>query len=194
MFDWKEKAQVAFQLLIRKLCNAPILALPEGSENFVVYCDASHKGLGVILMQKENVIAYVSRELKVHEKNYTTHDLELGEKYATTSSGLSYDYWVNLPKKILSAQSKARKEENFINEDLIEKLSKVHSTFHVSNLKKCLADETLAILLDEIQVDDKLYFIKDPVKIMDREVKCLKRSCIPNVKVCWNSRRGPEFT
>nr|GFB03074.1 putative reverse transcriptase domain-containing protein [Tanacetum cinerariifolium] len=61
-----------------KLCSAPILALPEGSEDFVVYCDASHKGLGAVLMQREKVIAYASRQLKVHEKNYTTHDLELG--------------------------------------------------------------------------------------------------------------------
>ncbi|GJT15197.1 putative reverse transcriptase domain-containing protein [Tanacetum coccineum] len=61
-----------------KLCSAPILALPEGSEDFVVYCDASHKGLGAVLIQKEKVIAYASRQLKVHEKNYTTHDLELG--------------------------------------------------------------------------------------------------------------------
>ncbi|GKF59494.1 putative reverse transcriptase domain-containing protein, partial [Tanacetum coccineum] len=73
-----EKAEAVFQLLKQKLCSAPILALPEGSENFVVYCDASHKGLGAVLMQKEKVIAYVSRQLKVHEKNYTTYDLELG--------------------------------------------------------------------------------------------------------------------
>ncbi|GKD14155.1 putative reverse transcriptase domain-containing protein [Tanacetum coccineum] len=77
-FDWGEKAKAAFQLLKQKLCSAPILALPEGSENFVVYCDASHKGLGAVLMQKEKVIAYASCQLKVHEKNYTTHDLELG--------------------------------------------------------------------------------------------------------------------
>nr|GEY48169.1 putative reverse transcriptase domain-containing protein [Tanacetum cinerariifolium] len=77
-FDWGEKAEAAFQLLKQKLCSASILALPEGSENFVVYCDASHKGLGAVLMQKEKVIAYASRQLKVHEKNYTTHDLELG--------------------------------------------------------------------------------------------------------------------
>ncbi|GJV61265.1 putative reverse transcriptase domain-containing protein [Tanacetum coccineum] len=64
--------------LTQKSVNAPILALPEGSENFVVYCDASHKGLGAVLMQKEKVIAYASRQLKIHEKNYTTHDLELG--------------------------------------------------------------------------------------------------------------------
>nr|GEY85392.1 hypothetical protein [Tanacetum cinerariifolium]GEZ30436.1 hypothetical protein [Tanacetum cinerariifolium] len=62
----------------QKLCNAPILALTEGSEDFVVYCDASHKGLGVVLMQREKVIAYATRQLKIHEKNYTAHDLELG--------------------------------------------------------------------------------------------------------------------
>ncbi|GJS84842.1 putative reverse transcriptase domain-containing protein [Tanacetum coccineum] len=77
-FDWGEKEEDAFQLIKQKLCSAPILALPEGSEDFVVYCDASHKGLGAVLMQREKVIAYASRQLKVHEKNYTTHDLELG--------------------------------------------------------------------------------------------------------------------
>ncbi|GJT05045.1 putative reverse transcriptase domain-containing protein [Tanacetum coccineum] len=77
-FDWSEKAEVAFQLLKQKLCSAPILALPEGSENLVVYCDASRKGLGTVLMQREKVIAYASCQLKIHEKNYTTHDLELG--------------------------------------------------------------------------------------------------------------------
>ncbi|GKA14766.1 putative reverse transcriptase domain-containing protein [Tanacetum coccineum] len=77
-FDWGEKEENAFQLIKQKLCSAPILALPEGSEDFVVYYDASHKGLGVVLMQREKVIAYASRQLKVHEKNYTTHDLELG--------------------------------------------------------------------------------------------------------------------
>ncbi|GKD17966.1 putative reverse transcriptase domain-containing protein [Tanacetum coccineum] len=78
-FDWGEKAKAAFQLLKKKLYSALILALPEGSENFIVYYDASHKGLGTVLMQKEKIIAYASRQLKVHEKNYTTHDLELGE-------------------------------------------------------------------------------------------------------------------
>ncbi|GJY65649.1 putative reverse transcriptase domain-containing protein [Tanacetum coccineum] len=78
--------------------------------------------------------------------------------------------------------------------ELPEKLSRVHSTFHVSKLKKCMADEPLAIPLDEIQVDDKLNFIEEPVEIMDREVKRLKQSRIPIVKVRWNSRRGPEFT
>ncbi|GKD82037.1 hypothetical protein Tco_1348876, partial [Tanacetum coccineum] len=78
--------------------------------------------------------------------------------------------------------------------ELLEQLSRVHSTFHVSNLKKCISNETLAIPLDEIQIDDKLQFIKEHVEIMDREVKCLKKSRIPIVKVHWNSKRGPEFT
>ncbi|GJT55915.1 putative reverse transcriptase domain-containing protein [Tanacetum coccineum] len=73
-----EKAKAAFQLLKQKMCSAPILALPEGSENFVVYCDASHKELGAVLIQREKVIAYASRQLKVHEKKYTTYNLELG--------------------------------------------------------------------------------------------------------------------
>ncbi|GJZ77240.1 putative reverse transcriptase domain-containing protein [Tanacetum coccineum] len=73
-----DKQEAAFQLLKQKLCSAPILALPEGSEDFVVYCDASHKGLGIVLMQREKVISYASRQLKVYEKNYKTHDLELG--------------------------------------------------------------------------------------------------------------------
>ncbi|GJX54230.1 putative reverse transcriptase domain-containing protein [Tanacetum coccineum] len=68
----------AFQLLKQKLCEALILALPEGNDDFVVYCDASHQGVGAVLMQREKVIAYASRQLKPNEENYTTHDLELG--------------------------------------------------------------------------------------------------------------------
>ncbi|GJR25561.1 putative reverse transcriptase domain-containing protein [Tanacetum coccineum] len=154
--------EAVFQLLKQKLCSAPILALPEGSENFMVYCDASHKGLGAVLMQKEKVIAYASRQLKVHEKNYTTHDLELGAVVFALKMWRHYLYgtkcvvftdhkslqhildqkelnmrqqwwlellsdydWLNLPKQILSAQSKSKKEENFINEDLHGMINKL---------------------------------------------------------------------
>ncbi|GKE03912.1 putative reverse transcriptase domain-containing protein [Tanacetum coccineum] len=78
--------------------------------------------------------------------------------------------------------------------DLPEELSMVHITFHVSNLKKCYADEPLAVPLDGLHFDDKLQFVEEPVEIIDREVKRLKRSRIPLVKVRWNSKRGPEFT
>ncbi|GJU31266.1 hypothetical protein Tco_1174855 [Tanacetum coccineum] len=78
--------------------------------------------------------------------------------------------------------------------ELPEQLSKVHCTFHVSNLKKYPANETLAIPLDEIQIDENPHFIEELVEIMDREVKRQKQSRIPIVNVRWNSRRGPEFT
>ncbi|GJS05289.1 putative reverse transcriptase domain-containing protein [Tanacetum coccineum] len=98
--------EFSFQLLKQKLCSAPILSLPEGSENFVVYCDASCKGLGTVLMQKEKVIAYASCQLKIQEKNYTTHELELGAV-------------------ILDAQVEARKEENYGTEDLCGMIKKL---------------------------------------------------------------------
>ena len=78
--------------------------------------------------------------------------------------------------------------------NLPPELSGVHATFHVSNLKKCLSDESLVIPIDEVRLDDKLHFIEEPVEIMNREVKKLRRSRIPIVKVRWNSKRGPEFT
>ncbi|GKC02615.1 hypothetical protein Tco_0994225 [Tanacetum coccineum] len=78
--------------------------------------------------------------------------------------------------------------------ELPPQLSRVHNTFHVSNLKKCLSDESLVIPLEELRVDDKLHFVEEPVEVMDREIKQLKRSRIPIIKVRWNSKRGPEFT
>ncbi|GJW57721.1 hypothetical protein Tco_0104452 [Tanacetum coccineum] len=78
--------------------------------------------------------------------------------------------------------------------ELPEELSRVHDTFHVSNLKKCYADEPLAVPLDGLHFDDKLQFVEEPVEIMDREVKQLRHSRVPIVKVRWNSKRGPKFT
>ncbi|GKG24997.1 putative reverse transcriptase domain-containing protein, partial [Tanacetum coccineum] len=78
--------------------------------------------------------------------------------------------------------------------ELPQELRKVHHTFHVSNLKKCYANEPLVMPLEGNHVDDKLQFVEEPVKIMEREIKRLKRSRIPLVKVRWNSRRSPDFT
>ncbi|GKB32795.1 putative reverse transcriptase domain-containing protein [Tanacetum coccineum] len=158
-FEWGDKQEATFQLLKQKLCSAPILALPEGSEDFIAYCDASKKSLGVVLMQREKVIAYASRQLKIHKKNYTTHDLELGAIVFALKIWRHYLYGtkcmvftdhkslrhiliqkelnirkerdqplrvralvmtigLDLPKQILNAQTEARKPENIKNEDV----------------------------------------------------------------------------
>ncbi|GJT15449.1 putative reverse transcriptase domain-containing protein [Tanacetum coccineum] len=280
-FDSGEEQENAFQTLKGKLCDAPILALLDGPEDFVVYCDASGLGLGCVLMQRGKVIAYASRQLKIHEKNYTTHDLELGvvvfalkiwrhylvpfEGYGenpdngrspsvkvkaerSRPSGLLQQHEIpngngkvitmNLVTKVLPNVDRGSwdvhlppVEFSYNNSyhssvrcapfealygrkcrspimwvevgevgpvayqlDLPEELNGLHDTFHVSNLKKCLADPTLKVPLDEIRVDAKLNFVEEPVEILEREFKKLKRSRIAIVKVWWNSKRGPEFT
>nr|GEY43612.1 putative reverse transcriptase domain-containing protein [Tanacetum cinerariifolium] len=110
-FEWGDKQEATFQLLKQKLCSAPILALPEGSEDFIVYCDALNKRLGAMLMQREKVISYASCQLKIHEKDYTTHDLELGAVVFALKIWRHY-------LKILNAQAKARKPKNIKKEDV----------------------------------------------------------------------------
>ncbi|GJX74300.1 putative reverse transcriptase domain-containing protein [Tanacetum coccineum] len=145
-FDKGEKEEAAFQTLKQKLCSASILSLPEGSENFVVYCDALHKGLGAVLMQKEKVIAYASRQLKVHEKNYTTHDLELG--VVVFALKIWRHYLLNLPKQILNAQTEARKEENFVNEDLQGMINKLEPH---SDRTLCLNNRSWILCFGELR-------------------------------------------
>nr|GFB89226.1 putative reverse transcriptase domain-containing protein [Tanacetum cinerariifolium] len=115
-FEWGEKQEAAFQLLKQKLCSVPILALPEGSEDFIVYCDASNKGLGAVLMQREKVISYASRQLKIHEKNYTTHDLELRAVVFALKIWRHYfdydcDIHYHLRKANVDADALSRKEQ-----------------------------------------------------------------------------------
>nr|GEU62024.1 reverse transcriptase domain-containing protein [Tanacetum cinerariifolium] len=232
-----------------------------GSEDFVVYRDASHKGLGDVLMQRENVIAYASRQLKVYEKNYTTHDFELGsvvfalkiwrhylygtkctvftdneslqhifdqkelnmrqrrwlellsdydsdiryhpEKANVVVDALSLKERIEPLQRIQAAQDRQksyadlkRKPMEFKVGDKVMlkvspwkgvvrfELSRVHHTFHVSNLKKCYADEPLVMPLEGIRIDDKLQFVEEPIEIIEREIKRLKRSWIPLVNVC----------
>nr|GEV03602.1 putative reverse transcriptase domain-containing protein [Tanacetum cinerariifolium] len=343
-FDWGDKQEASFHIINHKLCSASILALPEGSEDFVVYCDVSIKGLGAVIMKRENVIAYGSRQLKVHKKNYTTHDLELGAVVFALKIWKHYLYGTKctvftdhkslqriLDQKELNmrqlrrlellsdydckiryhpgkANTEAMKPENLKFEDVggmlienskdpekprKEKLEpradetlclnnrnfgngwerhlplvefSYNNSYHASikatpfqalygcrspiywaevrdaqltgpelihettvkivqikqriqaardhqksytdvrhkplefqagdrvMLKKYLSDAPLSISLDEVHIDDKLRFVEEPVEVMDHEVKRLKQSCIPIIKVRWNSRRGPEFT
>nr|GEV72865.1 hypothetical protein [Tanacetum cinerariifolium] len=125
MFEWGDKQEAVFQLLKQKLYSAPILALPEGSKDFIVYCDASNKGLGAMFMQKEKVISYASRQLKIHEKNYTTHDLELGAVVFALKIWRHYLYGTKCThsrsegtKHETTPMTKARKQENIKKEDV----------------------------------------------------------------------------
>ncbi|GJY61055.1 hypothetical protein Tco_0461712 [Tanacetum coccineum] len=172
-----------------------------------------------IMRQKEKLITYDFRQLKAYEKNYPTHDLELGE-IVDCECNIRYH-----PRKAIAAadalsrkeRAKPLRDENLHGMDR-ESETHIDRTLririrswlpHFGDLRKLImhgshksdyfihpgsADETLAIPLDEIQIDEKLHFIEEPVEIMDREVKCLKQSRILIVKVRWNSRRGPEFT
>ncbi|GKA94509.1 putative reverse transcriptase domain-containing protein, partial [Tanacetum coccineum] len=266
-FDWGDKQEAAFQLLKQKLCSAPILALPEGSEDFIAYYDASKKGLGAVLMQREKVISYASRQAGRNEKPLRVPGL------------LSEDYCWILPKRILKAQTEARKprtsrrgcsgvkaehqrpsgllvhlrylngsgnnitmdsSRSFLRKRIpMDKLARMvpkevvtKHGIHVSiicdrdprfasnfwrSLQKALGtsldmstayhpqtdgqSERTIQTLEDMQCSCVIDIgmmttsvVEEPVEIMDREVKQLRQSRVPIVKVRWNSRRGPEFT
>ncbi|GKD77393.1 putative reverse transcriptase domain-containing protein [Tanacetum coccineum] len=124
----------------------------------------------VLIKQRMQVPSRSKRAMPIGNESDVSS--RLGDEFGQTKSGGSCTTGLELPQE----------------------LSRVHHTFHVSNLKKCYADEPLVMPLEGIHVDDKLQFVEEPVEIMEREIKRLKRSRIPLVKVRWNSRRGPEFT
>ncbi|GKB03562.1 putative reverse transcriptase domain-containing protein [Tanacetum coccineum] len=279
-FDWDEEHELAFQTLKDKLYNVPVLALPNGPEDFMVYCDASGIGLGCMLMQrgklfsdydykiryhptKANMVAdALSRKEKVkptrvramnmtlqlsikdrilavqkevplkgdvrtmimdeaHRSKYSVHTeadkiyYNLRDSVRCASFEALYGrkcrspiMWAEVGEGVVHFRKKGKLAPRLVRPfdivekvgpmayrlDLPEELNGVHDTFHVSNLKKCLADPTLQVPLDKIQVDAKLNFVEEPVEMMEREFKKLKQSKIAIVKVRWNSKRRPEFT
>ncbi|GJS95163.1 putative reverse transcriptase domain-containing protein [Tanacetum coccineum] len=271
-FDWGEKDENAFQLIKQKLCCAPIMALPEGSKDFVVYYDASHKGLGGLILEaqikalkpenleKEDVGVMIKKDIPkeklepradgtlclngrswlpcygdlrsviMHESHKSKYSIHPGSEKMYQDMKKLY-WWPNMKADIATydrqksyADLKQKPTEFEVGDrvmlkvspwkgvvrfgkrgklnlryvrpfkvlakvgkvayrlELPQELSRVHHTFHVSNLKKCYADEPLVTLLEGIHVDDKLQFVEEPVEIMEREIKRLKRSRIPLVK------------
>ncbi|GJX74990.1 putative reverse transcriptase domain-containing protein [Tanacetum coccineum] len=269
-YVWGDEQDIAFRILKEKLCNALVLALPDGPDDFVVYYDASKQGFGSVLMQRGKVIAYIRCD-KMYEKferlalmacmkrdmaDWDTHlqlvEFSYNNNYHTAISitiRALYEAKLRSPEiwtkgKIETARV-ARKAMlirgvSLLNSkletecylrylhgrewyDLVRKeswhphiwtefeivervgpvayrlklpqeLSCVHDTFHVSNLKKCLAEPDVQVPLDEIEIDENLRFVEEPIEIVERDVKKLKRRRIPLVKVRWNSRQGQRIT
>nr|GEV64444.1 putative reverse transcriptase domain-containing protein [Tanacetum cinerariifolium] len=278
-FDWGEKQEAAFQSLKHNLYSAPILALPEGNEDFVVYCDASHKGLGTVLLKREKTEARKLENIKNEDvggmlvKNSKDPEKLRTEKLEPMRGWNSILEWQELvamlcikatpfealygrkcrspicwtevgeaqllgpelvketTEKIIQIKQRMQaardRQKSYADlKDMVmlkvspwkgvvhfgkrgklnpryvgpfkvldkvgtvayklklsQELSRVHNTFHVSNVKKCHADEPLAVPLDGLHFDDKLHFVEEPVEIVDQEVKWLKRIRIPLVKV-----------
>ncbi|GJX64401.1 putative reverse transcriptase domain-containing protein [Tanacetum coccineum] len=182
----REEQELAFQTLKDKLCNAPVLALRWTGRLCLVYVMQS--GIGPRLV----VNVTIQRDHDMTLQSSIKDRILAAQKEAVDES-------VGLQKG-LDEMIEQRSDETlpcglsvrFCFEELYERY--VHDTFHVSNLKKCLADPTLQVPLDEIRVDAKLNFVEEPVEILEREFKKLKRSRIAIVKVWWNSKCGPEFT
>nr|GEY33469.1 putative reverse transcriptase domain-containing protein [Tanacetum cinerariifolium] len=275
--DQGDNQEEAFRILKDKLCNAPVLAILDGPNDFMVYCDTSNQGFGCVLIQHGKVSVYASRQLKKELNMRQRRWIELLSDYeceihyhsrkanvvANALSrkkrlkpmkvrAMSMTIYFGIKAKILEAQGKASKDLKAPTKwlqgldvqfewrlqrrlckskrapwkgvvrfgkkgklaswyvrpfkiierigcvayrlRLPQELSCIHDTLHVSNLKKCLADTDLQVPLEEIKIGDKLYLVEEPIEIMNREVKKLKRSWIPLVKAHWNSQRGAEFT
>nr|GEU51203.1 reverse transcriptase domain-containing protein [Tanacetum cinerariifolium] len=225
-FDWDNKQEATFQLLKQKLCSAPILALPEGSKDFIIYCDAlikeniKNEDVGGMLIEnskdpkelrKEKLEPHADGTLCLNGKKVdpmeklarmylkevvTRHGIpvliicnrnpKIGIKFLEiTSEGFgSRTFWQTGEAKpqIWTFQGIGKVRSVSYKLELPQELSKVHNTFHLSNLKKCYVDEPLAFPLDGLHFDDKLHFMKELIQIIDREVRQLKQIHIPIVK------------
>nr|GEU74167.1 hypothetical protein [Tanacetum cinerariifolium] len=209
-----EEEEEAFQILKDKLCSAPILVLPKGSEDFVVYYDASLKGYGAVTPESIRLAAatknsqlemgkcdyglrdWTSKDPKCWDKHQQLVEFSYNNSYHASIKHAPFEALYGRKCRSPVCWSEVG-ESHITGPELLEfpdKLRGIHNTFHVSNLKRCFVNDDVVISLDEVQLDDKLHFVEEPVEIMDKEVKRLKQSRIPIVKVRWNSGRGPKFT
>ncbi|KAI3732574.1 hypothetical protein L1987_63780 [Smallanthus sonchifolius] len=188
----------AFEALYGRKCRSPI-CWTEIGESQITGPELIQETSDKIMLIRDNLLVARSRQKSYADKRRKSLEFQVGDvvllKVSPWKGVVRFGKKGKLaprfvgPFKILERIGKVAYKL-----DLPEGLSNVHPTFHVSNLKKCLADENLHIPLDEVHIDETMHFVEKPVEIMDREVKQLKRSRIPIVKVRWESKRGPEFT
>ncbi|GJY23341.1 reverse transcriptase domain-containing protein [Tanacetum coccineum] len=198
-YEWGAEQEEAFQTLKDNLCNAPILSLPDGVKDFVVYCDASNQGLGCVLMQRGKVIAYASRQLKIHEKNYTTHDLELGavvfalktwrhylygESETKTSTRNVHDYYSSVKDKILAALGVVSKVENVTAEMLcgMDQLIKRKEDGGMNFIWVPLIDDVRTLIMDEAHASSKCLTCSKVKAEHQRPSSLLQQPAIPEWK------------
>nr|GEX33766.1 putative reverse transcriptase domain-containing protein [Tanacetum cinerariifolium] len=225
-FDWDEEQANVFQTLKDKLCNAHVVALPDGPEDFVVYCDASGLGLGCVLMQIGKVIAYASRQLKIHEKNYTTHDLELGAVvfalkicrhylYGTKSERASEPKRVramnmtlqsSIKDRILAAQKESSDESARLQKGLDEmvELKNDGALYYLDRIWVALKGDVRTLIMDEAYKSkyfvhpgaDKMYYdLRDSVRCVSFKALygMMFRSSIVWAEVGEGHLIGPEL-
>nr|GEU58362.1 putative reverse transcriptase domain-containing protein [Tanacetum cinerariifolium] len=187
-----------FEALYGRKCRSPIL-WAKIRESSLIGPELVKETTDKVVLIKEKLKAAIDRQKSYADNKRKSLEVEVGDRFMQKVS-----HW----KGVIRFGKKGKLAPWYVEPfdileiigpvaywlRLLEELSGVHDTFHVSNLKKCLADASLHVPLDEIKVDKTLRFIEEPVEIMDREVKRLKRSRISLVKIHWNSKRGPEFT
>nr|GEW66279.1 hypothetical protein [Tanacetum cinerariifolium] len=180
-YDWGMEQDEAFQSLKDKLCNAPILFFPNGAEHYVVYCDASNQGLACVLMQRGKVITYASRQLKINEKNYNTHDLELGKENVMANAlsrkekvksrrvqAMSMTIQSSIKDKLLAAQYEASKEE-IVSAEMLRGLDQQmekkedKGLYFMDRIWAPLIGDVRTMIMDE-ETTDTMVIIKERLK------------------------------
>nr|GEW25631.1 putative reverse transcriptase domain-containing protein [Tanacetum cinerariifolium] len=187
-----------FEALYGRKCRSPVCWAEVGDVQ-LTGPEIDHETTKKIVQIKSRIQAALDRQKSYADMKRKSMDFQVGDRVM-----LKFSPWKGVvcfgkrgklnpryvrPFKVLS---KVGDVAHIL--EIPQQISRVHNTFHVSNLKRCLSDESLVIPLDELYINDKLHFVEEPVEIMDREIKQLKRSRIPIIKVRWNSKRGPKFT
>ncbi|GKE46424.1 putative reverse transcriptase domain-containing protein [Tanacetum coccineum] len=187
-----------FEALYGRKCRSPVLWVEIGESSLIGPALVQETTDKVVLI-KEKLKAARDRQKSYADNRHKPIEFQVGDQVL-----LKVSPW----KGVIRFGKKGKLAPRYVGPfEILERispvayklrlpieLSEVHDTFHVSNLKKCLADATLHVPLDEIKIDKTLHFVKEPLEIMDREVKTKKHSKILIVKVRWNLKRGPEFT